>query len=89
MNLYTTYQATKVPRIFRDNHSILRDTPLENAVVGLAAPADVQWMDRIVMAGRVEPGCQLWRQTFVDKQLHAASAQGRPPGRPMSGWVRA
>jgi hypothetical protein len=51
MNLSATDQATKVPRIFGDNHPILCDAPFEDAVVGLAAPTDVQWMDRIVTAG--------------------------------------
>ena len=89
MNLDAVNQATKVARIFGDYHPILRNTPLEDAMVGRATPANVQRMDRIVEAGRVEPGCELWRQAFVDEQLHAASAQGRPPGRPMSGCVRA
>ena len=89
MNLDAPDQATKVPRIFGDYHSILCDTPLKDAMVGLATPTNVQWMDRIVKAGRVEANGELWRQAFVDEQLHAALAQGRPPGRPMSGCVRA
>jgi len=89
MNLDAADQAAKVARIFGDDHPILCDTPLEDAVVGLTTPTNVQWMDRIVAASRVEPGCQLWRKALVDEQLHAASAHGRPPGRPMSGCVRA
>jgi hypothetical protein len=61
MNLRATDQAAKVPRIFGDYHPILCDTPLEDAVVGFTAPTNVQRMDRIVVACRVEPRCQLWR----------------------------
>ena len=89
MNLDAADQATKVPRIFGNDHPILSDTPLKDAMVRLTAPTDMQRMDRIVKAGCVEAGGELWRQAFVNEQLHAASAQGRPPGRPMSGCERA
>src|SRR5689334_15941253 len=89
MNLNAADQAAKVPRIFGDDYPILCNTPLEHAMVRLATPTNVQWMDRIVTTGRVEASGELWGQALVDEQLHAALAQGRPPGRPMSGCVRA
>ena len=61
MNLDATDQATKVPRIFGDYHSILCDTPLKNAIVRRTTPTNVQRMNRIVEAGRVEAGCEFWR----------------------------
>ena len=89
MNFDSADQAPEVSGIFGNKDPILRDAPFQDAIVWLAAPANVQWMDGVVAAGRIEPRCQVWRQALINEQLHAASAQGRPPGRPMSGCVRA
>jgi hypothetical protein len=89
MNFRIADQAAKVARIFGDDYAILCDTPLKDPTVRLATAANVQRMNRVVTARFIEPGCQLRRQTLVDEQLHAASAHGRPPGRPMSGCARA
>lgn len=69
--------------------AIARSTPRENTMVRPAASSDVERMDGIVPAHSVQPYRELWRQALIDEQPHAERAQGRPPGRPMNGCVRA
>jgi hypothetical protein len=42
-----------------------------------------------MLARLVKVTGKLRRQAFVDEKLQAAFAQGRPPGLPTIGWVRA
>lgn len=84
-----TDQTSKVARILGDDHTVFGNRPCEDTVVRLTPAANVQRMDRVVTARSVEPRRQLGRQALINEQLHAACAQGRPPGRPMSGCVRA
>jgi hypothetical protein len=89
MNFCVADQATEIGCILCDDNSILGETPLHNPTVRLAPPTHVQRVDGIMMAGLIQAKRELRRQGLIDEELHAASAQGRPPGRPMSGWLRA
>ena len=82
-------QSAEVAGIPGYNYAVFSDAPCKHPMVGLTASADVQRMNRIVATGGVQFERQPWRQAFVNEQPHAALTQGRPPGRPMSGWVRA
>ncbi len=89
MNFHASNQATKVTRVLGYDYSILFNTPLKDLVIRLATPTDMQRMDGVMPASPVKTRRKLWRQALVDEQLHAASTQGRPPGRPISGCARA
>jgi hypothetical protein len=61
MNLHFADQATKVTRVLCDDNAILSDAPLQNMVVRLAPPTDVQRMDSVVAAYIVQPNSELRR----------------------------
>ena len=89
MDLGLANQSPKISGVLSNDHTVLGEAPFENTMIWLPTSADVQRMNRVETAYGVEPQGQLWGQAFIDEQSHAASAQGRPPGRPMSGCVRA
>jgi len=82
-------EAPKLSCIFASQNAILVDAAGKPAIIRLAAPADVQRMSGVMASGFIETSSQLRGQRFVNEELQAASGQGRPPGRPMGGWVRA
>jgi len=55
----------------------------------LAQPPIVARMQGIMYAGLVEVSGERGREALVYEELQAAFFQGRPPGRPTRGWVRA
>lgn len=89
MQFGPTDQPPKVPAIFRDDNTILGDASREHTMIRLAAAAGMQGVNRVVSPGQIESQGQLRRQALIDEQPHTARAHGRPPGRPISGWVRA
>lgn len=54
-------QSPEVPCVFGNDDPVLGDAPLDDAMVGFAASADVQRMNNIVASRRIEPRRQLWR----------------------------
>lgn len=85
MEVGGTHQSAEVPRIARDHDAILGKAPGQHPVIRLATTPDMQRVHCIVPAGGIQAKGDLRRQALVNEQLHAASAQGRPPGRPTSG----
>jgi hypothetical protein len=82
-------QTTEIACILCDDNSILGEAPLHDPMVRLTPPAHVQRVDGFMMAGLIQANRQMRRQGLIDEEFRAASTQGRPPGRPMSGWLRA
>jgi Domain of unknown function (DUF5615) len=82
-------QAPKISRILRDDDAVFLDAPREHAVIRCTASADVQWVDGVVSPGAIEPDRELRGKALVDEKPHAASDQGLPPRRAISGCVRA
>jgi len=82
-------QLAEVDGILRHDHAILVEASAEHLRVFLAQAPQVARMDGLELATLVDAAREQRRQAFVDEELQAARAQGRPPGRPTSGWVRA
>lgn len=82
-------QSPEVAPVLGDDDAILGNAGRKDSMIRLAAPSDVERMNGIVPARGVQPHRELRRQTLVDEQPHTPRTQGRPPGRPTKGWVRA
>jgi len=89
MNLLARDQLAKINRILGDNDPVFGEASCQYDVIGIAQPAHITWMDRVMLPAGTELMCQLGREALVDEQPQAAWAQGRPPGLPTSGCVRA
>jgi hypothetical protein len=89
MEFAAANQSPEAPCVFGNDDPVFGDAPLEDTMVRFAAPAYMQRMNRIVTSSCVEPRRQLRREALIDEQLHPVVAQGRPPGRPIRGCVRA
>ena len=61
----------------------------QHGVIRFAEAAHVPGVNRVMLARLIEDAGEERRQALVDEQSQAAFAQGRPPGRPTRGWVRA
>ncbi len=69
MNGFAAEQGFEVADILGDDDAILDETGLLDRMIELAAPADMQRMDR-VMAKFSEVEGKFWREAFVDKEPH-------------------
>lgn len=89
MDLLARHQFAKIDRVLGDDHPIFGKTAREDDMIGLTQAPHITRMDRIMFAAGTEMMGKPWRKALVDEQSQAALAQGRPPGLPMIGWVRA
>jgi len=89
MQFLPRHQLPEIDCVLGDNHSVLGQAAREDEVVRLAKTTEIARMRRIVHRRRIQAMRELWRKTFVDEQLQSIFAQGRPPGLPTSGCVRA
>ena len=55
MYVFPADQAAKILGVLGDQNPIFPDTPVEHPVVRLAASADMERMDRVVLTGVVQP----------------------------------
>jgi hypothetical protein len=87
---FTRDQAAKIAPVLCHDDAILCDAPLDHNVILFSAAANMEWVDGLVPASCIEAHGELGRKAFVDEELHpAVRSQGRPPGRPTRGCVRA
>lgn len=89
MNFLPSYQFAKINRVLGDDHAVFCEAARKHDMIGLTQASHIARMDRVMFAASSEAMCKLGRKTFVDEQPQAALVQGRPPGLPMIGWVRA
>ena len=89
MQVSSSYELPEIAAVFGDDYAILGDAACQDLMIGFAPTADMERVDGIVSAGLVQAGGDARGQALVDEQSHAAVTQGRPPGRPRSGCVRA
>lgn len=87
--LLACHQLAEIDGVLGDDDPIFGKAARKDNVIRLAEAAHVSWMNCTVLARFIENAGEQWRQALVDKKVQAAFAQGRPPGRPTSGWVRA
>jgi hypothetical protein len=87
--LLACHQLAEIDGVLGDDDPIFGKAAGKDNVIRLAEAAHVSWMNCTMLARFSENAGEQWRQALVDKKVQAAFAQGRPPGRPTSGWVRA
>ena len=89
MQFLASYQLTEIDCIFRNNYSVFCKATRKHDMIQIAQATHVARVYRIMLTRLIEVTGELWRQAFVDEEPQAAFAQGRPPGLPTMGWVRA
>ena len=89
MQFFARHQLAEIDRVLRHDHPVFGQAARQHDMIGLTETAHITRMYRIMVARPAEVTGKLRRQAFVDEQPQAAFAQGRPPGLPTMGCVRA
>ena len=79
-------ELSEVIGVFGHDDPVLLDGAGEDDVIGIAQPATVPRMDRVVQTLLIEMLAQRRRNALVDEEFHTADPRRRT-GRPTCGWV--
>lgn len=89
MQFLACHQLAEIDGVFRHDYSVFRKATRKHDMIQITQTPHVARMNRIMLARLIAVTGELRGQAFVDEQPQAAFAQGRPPGLPTMGWVRA
>ncbi len=97
VNVLRGDQRAKIPRVLRYDNKVPFNASGKDRTVGRAQAAEVPRMHGEVCAFGIESLCNTRRQALIEKKAHgrtvagnqAVLRQGRPEGRPRSGWAPA
>lgn len=89
VDFFAAHELAEIDRILGDDDPVFGEAAGQHGVIRFAEAAHVPGVNRVMLARLIQDAGEERRQALVDEQSQAAFAQGRPPGRPTRGWVRA
>ena len=60
-------KSAEISRVLGHKNEVALDATTQDSVVGCSEPAEVAWVLRDVQALRIQAGCDVRRQTFVEE----------------------